>query len=118
MFGLVFDYWFDSRGIQKNFNDLREFLITDQLLSTVPIPVRLHIPIPVRLHIKEQDKHLLGDIGVIADSWTAAHRAYPRSGHRMPYTAENQSSPRPSCQGSSKPTGQSDGNKTSDSAGR
>ena len=73
------------------------------------------MPIPLLEHIKEHDKRLLGDIVGIANSWTAAHRAYPRSSQRTPYTADSKSSGRPPSQGSNKSTGQSDGNKTSDS---
>ena len=75
------------------------------------------VPIPMRVYIKEHDKHLLGDIVAIAGSWTAAHRAYPRSSQSTPYTADNKSFGRPSSRDSNKPTSQSEGNKTSDSAG-
>ena len=70
--GRLFDHWFDSRGIPRNFDDLREFIIVDQLLST------LHVPL--RVHIKEQDKHKLNDIVKIADCWTSAHKGYFISG--------------------------------------
>ena len=52
--GRLFDHWFDSSGIPRNFDDLREFLIVDQLLSTLPVSLCVHI--------KEQDKHTLNDI--------------------------------------------------------
>ena len=58
--GRLFDHWFDSRGIPRNFDDLREFLKVDQILSTVPVPLHMHI--------KEQDKHMLNVIVKIADS--------------------------------------------------
>ena len=47
--GRLFDHWFDSHGIPRNF-DLREFLIVDQLLSTLPVPLCVHI--------KEQGEHM------------------------------------------------------------
>ena len=49
--GRLFDHWLVSRRITKSFEDLREFLIVDQLLSIFPIPLYMYI--------KEQDKHLL-----------------------------------------------------------
>ena len=58
--GCLFDQWFDSRGIPKSFEDLWEFLIVEQLLSIVPVPLRMYI--------KEQDNHLLCDISKICDS--------------------------------------------------
>ena len=39
--GRLFDHWFDSREIPKNFDDLREFLIVDQLHSTLPVPLNI-----------------------------------------------------------------------------
>ena len=77
--GRLIDHWFDSRGIPRNFDDLREFLIVDQLLSTLPVPLCVHI--------KEQDKHMLNDIVKIADSWTSAHMGYFKSGPRVPFIA-------------------------------
>ena len=77
--GRLFHHWFDSRGIPRNFDDLREFLIVDQLLSTLPVPLRVHI--------KEQDKHMLNDIVKMADSWTSAHKGYFKSGPRVPFIA-------------------------------
>ena len=77
--GRLFDHWFDSRVIPRNFDDLREFLIDDQLLSTLPAPLRVYI--------KEQDKHMLNDIVKIADSWTSAHKRYFKSGPLVPFTA-------------------------------
>ena len=41
--GRLFDHWFDSCGITKSFEDLCEFLIDDQLLSIVPVPLRMYI---------------------------------------------------------------------------
>ena len=41
--GRLFDHWFDSRGIPRNLDDLREFLIVDQLPSTWPVPLHVHI---------------------------------------------------------------------------
>ena len=52
--GRLFDHWFDSSGIPWDFDDMCEFLIVDQLLSTLPVPLHMHI--------KELDKHLLSDI--------------------------------------------------------
>ena len=41
--GRLFDHWFYSCGIPKSFEDLREFLIADQLsLSIVPVPLRMY----------------------------------------------------------------------------
>ena len=37
------DYWHDSHGIPRNFYDLLEFVIVDQLFSNVPIPLRVHV---------------------------------------------------------------------------
>ena len=41
--GSLFDHWFDSRGITKSFEYLREVFIVDQLLSSVPVPLRMYI---------------------------------------------------------------------------
>ena len=89
--GGLFDYWTDSRSVLRNYDNLREFIIVDQLLSTVP-------PL-LRIHIKEQDKYLLGDVVRIADSWMATHRAYPKSNQRA-------TAPPDSIKSASRPTGQ------------
>ena len=103
--GRLFDHWFDSRGIPRNFDDLREFLIVDQLLSTLPVPLRVHI--------KEQDKHTLNDIVKIADSWTSAHKGYFKIGPRVNFIA-GKNTGQTSSQSSTKSVSQSEGNKTSD----
>ena len=105
--GRLFDHWFASRGIPKGFEDLREFLIVDQLLSIVPVPLRMYI--------KEQDKHLLCDITEICDSWSSAHKGY-KSTPRDSFT-QGKNTSQTYSRNSSKSTSHTDSSKTTDSTG-
>ena len=106
--GRLFDQWFDSHRIPRNFDDLCKFLIVDQLLGTLPVPLRMHI--------KEQDIHLLCDIVKIADSRTTAHKGYFKSGPRVPFISGENTS-QASNQSLTKSESQPEGNKTSDYTG-
>ena len=102
--GRLFDHWFDSRGIPKSFEYLSEFLIVDQLLSIMPVPLCMYI--------KEQDKNLLCDITKICDSWSSAHKGY-KSTPRDSFT-EGKNTSQPYSQDSSKSTSHTDSSKTKD----
>ena len=105
--GRLFDHWFDSRGIPKSFEDLREFLIVDQLFSIMPVPLRMYI--------KEQDKHLLCDITKICDSWSSADKGYKNV--PLDSFAQYKSTSQTSLQSSTKSTSHTDSFKTTDSTG-
>jgi hypothetical protein len=67
--GRQFDFWLDSLSVQKTYENLREFMIVDQFLSSLPTALRVFI--------KEQNCHSLDEVVKLADNWALAHRAYP-----------------------------------------
>ena len=74
--GRLFDYWFDSTGTGKTFDELRSFVILDQFLASLTPELRMFL--------KENDVHTLDDAVSKADIWTTAHNAYPK-----PHTDRN-----------------------------
>ena len=65
--GRKLDYWLDSNKVEKEYDSLREFIIKDQLLASVPAELRLYL--------KERGSLPLVDLVILADNWMSAHRS-------------------------------------------
>ncbi|KAF7685984.1 Retrovirus-related Pol polyprotein from transposon, partial [Cucumispora dikerogammari] len=62
--GRKLDYWIDASKVEKNFDNLREFFILDQIISSVSPELRVFL--------KERGQLSLKDTARCADNWTAA----------------------------------------------
>ena len=65
--GRKLDYWIDSNHIEKDYESLREFILKDQLLASVPADLRLYL--------KEHGTLPLDEVVILADNWVSAHRS-------------------------------------------
>ena len=70
--GRLFDFWVDSKAIDKTFNDLREFILMDQFLSSCNPTLRTYL--------KENNAGSLARLTELSDNWTSAHKNI----HRKP----------------------------------
>lgn len=66
----MFDQWVEACGIEKNYQSLKSFMLLDQFMSSAPPELRTYL--------KENDVRDLNRAAKLADSWTTAHRTYPR----------------------------------------
>jgi hypothetical protein len=69
--GRLFDYWVDSHNITKDYASLRDFMLLDQLMSSISPDLRVFV--------KEHNVSSLADAVSLSDNWSSAHSAYPRS---------------------------------------
>jgi len=69
--GRLFDYWVDSHNINKDYASLRDFMLLDQLMSSISPDLRVFV--------KEHNVSSLADAVSLSDNWSSAHSAYPRS---------------------------------------
>ncbi|XP_069984660.1 uncharacterized protein [Penaeus vannamei] len=69
--GRLFDYWVDSHNITKDYASLCDFMLLDQLMSSISPDLRVFV--------KEHNVSSLADAVSLSDNWSSAHSAYPRS---------------------------------------
>lgn len=98
--GRLFDQWIEACDVKKEFKCLRSFIVLDQLISSVSPELRTYL--------KENDVKDLDKAVKLADSWSSAHRAFPRASSTAvkPRKQNNQSRPlenSPQNSGASKP---------------
>ncbi|XP_063612558.1 uncharacterized protein LOC134786041 [Penaeus indicus] len=85
--GRLFDYWVDACNITKDYASLRDFMLLDQLMSSISPDQRVYV--------KEHNVSSLSNAVSLSDNWASAHSVYPKS---------YQSSDQPYKQYSSVPT--------------
>jgi hypothetical protein len=66
-----FDQWISANKVEKNYNNVRDFIITDQFLASVSPDLRVFL--------KEQRAGTLDEMTEWSDSWAMAHKSYPKS---------------------------------------
>ncbi|XP_069995020.1 uncharacterized protein [Penaeus vannamei] len=69
--GRLFDYLVDSHNITKDYASLRDFMLLDQLMSSISPDLRVFV--------KEHNVSSLADAVSLSDNWSSAHSAYSRS---------------------------------------
>ena len=69
--GRLFDFWVDACNVSKDYNSLRDFMLYDQLMSSVPPDLRVYV--------KEQNVSTLTEAVTLADNWASAHNSYPKT---------------------------------------
>ena len=69
--GRSLDRWLSSVEIAQDFISLRNLILSDQFLSSIPHDVRTFI--------KEQRCSSLEEMCEAADAWASAHKAYPKN---------------------------------------
>ncbi|XP_037804877.1 uncharacterized protein LOC119599206 [Penaeus monodon] len=69
--GRLFDYWVDACDITKDYESLRDFMLLDQLMSSISPDLRVYV--------KEHNVSSLSDAVSLSDNWASAHSAYPKS---------------------------------------
>ncbi|XP_047469564.1 uncharacterized protein LOC125025584 [Penaeus chinensis] len=69
--GRLFDYWVDACAITKDYTSLRDFMLLDQLMSSISPDLRVYV--------KEHNVSSLSDAVSLSDNWASAHSAYPKS---------------------------------------
>lgn len=74
--GQKLDFWIESSKITKSYENLREFIVLDQLLAGVPAELRLFL--------KERGTMSLEDTANCADNWASAHYGVKKSFHAEP----------------------------------
>ncbi|XP_064121774.1 uncharacterized protein LOC135226265 [Macrobrachium nipponense] len=65
----LFDFWIDSAKIDKNYDSLRDFIVTDQFMSAIPKYIRLFL--------MEQGFTNATELARKADLYCGAHDCYP-----------------------------------------
>jgi len=68
--GRLFDQWLEYRNIEKSYESIREFMIFDQLISSLSSDIRMFI--------KERNTSSLDAAVELPDTWASAHNAYPK----------------------------------------
>ena len=68
--GRLFDHWFESTGIERNFTALKSFVILDQFIASFTPELRMFL--------KENDIRSLHDAVNKAEVWSSAHNSYPK----------------------------------------
>ena len=66
----LFDYWYDSLDYEKTFEDMKNLVIGNQFISTVPTDIRMFIKERKTLDPKEMAR--------LADDFATVHKCYPR----------------------------------------
>ena len=66
----LFDYWVKSTNIEETYNALRDLVVGDQFMTSLPNDVRLFV--------KEHDKLDPKEMARLADNYASAHKTYPR----------------------------------------
>lgn len=66
-----FQSWIESSKVLENYDDLKEFMVLDQFLSSLTPELRLFV--------KERRTTKLQDAVQLADDWASAHNAYPKT---------------------------------------
>ena len=69
--GRFFDQWVDSYELEKTYDKLRDFVIQDQFISSLSPDLRTYI--------KEHNVSTLEKTVQLANNWSAAHNAYPKT---------------------------------------
>ncbi|XP_063601110.1 uncharacterized protein LOC134777201 [Penaeus indicus] len=69
--GRMFDLWVDASNVEKSYENLRSFMILDQLKSCVSPDIRMFL--------KENSASTLDEAARFADTWASAHGSYPKS---------------------------------------
>ena len=67
----LFQAWLEASGVGQTFDDLKDFMILDQFLSS------LHPDL--RVFLKERSPKALAEAIKLANDWTSAHPSQPRS---------------------------------------
>lgn len=70
----LFDHWVESCHVQHTYDDLKTFIVLDQLKSSVSPELRIFL--------KEHNVTDLAEATELADNWATAHGAYPKSNSR------------------------------------
>ncbi|XP_068237395.1 uncharacterized protein [Palaemon carinicauda] len=65
-----FDLWINSLRITKDYEDLRNIIVCDQFMSTLPKEMRLFL--------KERKPRTPEDYSSLADTYASAHKCYPK----------------------------------------
>ena len=65
-----FDLWINSLECDKTYTKLREVIVCDQFLATLPKDIRLYV--------KERNPDSHAEISALADRYAIAHRCYPK----------------------------------------
>ena len=63
-----FDYWVDSVKVAHSYESLKEFVIIDQVMSTIPSELRLYV--------KERSPASTDELLHLCDAWTTARKKY------------------------------------------
>lgn len=63
--------WLESAKVDRDFDSILEFFLRDQFLSSVPNDLRVFL--------KEQKVETLPKLIELSDSWSQAHKSYPKS---------------------------------------
>ena len=66
--GRLLDFWLKSLEIPVSYEGIRNFIITDQYLSSLSPELRLYL--------KERNPRTLNELTTLADNWASAHRSY------------------------------------------
>ena len=69
----LFDFWIDSAKIEKTYEGLRDFIVTDQFMSAIPKYIRLFL--------MEQGITNANEMARKADLYCGAHDNYPNKSH-------------------------------------
>ena len=64
--GRLFDFWVDSRAVGRTFDDLKEFMLMDQFLSSCNPTLRTYL--------KENNAGSLARLTELSDNWAGAHK--------------------------------------------
>ena len=65
----LFDYWVESAKIDKTHESLRDFIVGDQFLTSLPNEIRMFL--------KENNDLQTSKMAEIADNYACAHKCYP-----------------------------------------
>ncbi|XP_068238306.1 uncharacterized protein [Palaemon carinicauda] len=65
-----FDLWINSLSVTKDYEDLRNIIVCDQFMSTLPKEMRLFL--------KERKPRTPEDYSSLADTYASAHKCYPK----------------------------------------
>ena len=68
--GRIFDFWIESCQLDKTYENLRNFVLVDQFIASIPNDLKIHI--------KEHNERDLQRIITLADNWAGAHGAYAK----------------------------------------
>ena len=78
-----FEYWVDSLSINHTYEALKEFILVDQLLSTINPELRLYV--------KERSPASSEELIHLCDTWASArkryqptNRSYPKASNKAP----------------------------------